>query len=44
MVEQMIEPDCHKNHEMSNKAIDNYPHALNLFLNAIRLKKRVIKL
>ena len=59
-------PDCYKNQEMPNKAVDNYPHALefvaecfmthkmcdkvvfllrhNLFLNVIRLKKRVIKL
>ena len=37
-------PDCYKNQEMCNKAVDNYPHALNLFLNTIRLKKCVIKL
>ena len=21
-------PDCHKNQEMCNKAVDNYPHGL----------------
>ena len=37
-------PDCYKNQEMCNKAVDNYPHALELFLNAMRLKKCAIKL
>ena len=23
-------PDCYKNQEMCNKAVDNYPHALEL--------------
>ena len=36
-------PDCYKNQEMCNKAVDNYPHALELVLE-IRLKKCVIKL
>ena len=36
--------DCYKNQEMCNKVVDNYPHALNLFLNVIRLKKCMIKL
>ena len=57
--------DCYKNQQMCNKAVDNYPHALefipecfmiqrklsilillqyNLFLNAIGLKKCVMKL
>ena len=31
-------PDCYKNQEMFNKAVEN------LFLNAIRLKKCLIKL
>ena len=26
----MSVPDCYKNQEMCNKAIDNYPHALEL--------------
>ena len=34
---------CYKNQEMCNKGVDNYPHALNLFLNVIRLKKCLIK-
>ena len=25
-------PDCHKNQEMFNKAVDNYPHALEFVL------------
>ena len=31
-------PDSCKNKEMCDKAVDNYPHPLELFLNAIRLK------
>ena len=37
-------PYCYKNQEMCNKAVRSYLHALNLFLNAVRLKKCVIKL
>ena len=43
MVEQMIEPDCHKNHEMSNKAIDNYPHALKFVLECYKTQKTCYK-
>ena len=32
-------PDCYKNQEMCNEAVDNYSHVLNWFLNAITLKK-----
>ena len=35
-------PDCYKNQEMCNKAVEIYPHSF--LLNAIRLKKYVIKL
>ena len=28
-------PDCYKNEEKCNKATDNYPNALDLFLNAL---------
>ena len=31
-------PDSYGNQEMCNKAIDNYLHALDFFLNAKRLK------
>ena len=24
-------PDCYKNQEMCNKAVENYPHALEFF-------------
>ena len=36
--------DCYKTQRISNKAIDTYPSAYNLFLVNIRLKKCVIKL
>ena len=38
--------ECYKNQEMCNKAVENYPHALEFVpvLNAIRLKTCVIKL
>ena len=37
-------PDCYKNQEMSNKAVDNYPHALEFVPECLRLKKCVIKM
>ena len=44
-------PECYKNQEKCDEVVDNYRHALFLFrnllefvLNAIRLKKYVIKL
>ena len=38
--------ECYKNQEMCNKAVENYPHALEFVhvLNDIRLKTCVIKL
>ena len=37
-------PDCYKNKKMCNQAVDTYARVLeNLFLNAIRLKKYMIK-
>ena len=36
-------PDCYKSQEMCGKAVDTHPSAINLFLNAIRLTKCVIK-
>ena len=40
----MVVPDGYKNQEVSNKAADNYSHALKLPPIAIRPKKCIIKL
>ena len=38
-------PDCHKNREMCNEAVDNCSHALEFVLNnALWLKKHIIKM
>ena len=39
-------PDCCKNQELCNKAVDNYPHALESVPESYKTqkKKRVIKL
>ena len=36
-------PECCKTQNMCDKAVDTYPSTKNLFLNAVRLKKCVIK-
>ena len=36
-------PDCYKNQEMCNKAVNNYPHALEFVSECLRLKKCVMK-
>ena len=36
-------PEYYKPQKMSDEAVDTYPSAINLFLNAVRLKKCVIK-
>ena len=37
-------PDYNKNQEMCNKAVDNYPHALEFVPECYKTKKSVIKL
>ena len=37
-------PDCCKNHEMCNKAVDNYRYALEFVSERCRTKNCVIKL
>ena len=37
-------PDYNKNQEMCNKAVDNYPHALEFVPECYKTKKFVIKL
>ena len=32
-------PDCYKNQEMWNKAVDNYPHALEFVLKCYKTQK-----
>ena len=32
-------PDCYKNQEMCNKAVDNYPHPLGFFPECYRVQK-----
>ena len=32
-------PDCHKNQEICNKAVDNYPYALKLASNCYIIQK-----
>ena len=39
----MSVPDFYKNQEMCDKAVDTHPFTINMFRNAIRLKKCVIK-
>ena len=36
-------PECYKTQKMCDKAVDTHPSIRNLFLNAIRLKRFVIK-
>ena len=40
----MLIPDCYKDQNMSNKAVDNYPHSLGSVPDCIRPKKYVINL
>ena len=37
-------PNCYKNQEMCNKAVDNYPHALEFVLECDKSQKECIKL
>ena len=37
-------PDCYKNQEMGNEAVDNYPHTLEFVLKCYKTQKCVIKL
>ena len=34
-------PDCYKSQEMCNKAVDNYPHALELVPKSYKTQKDV---
>ena len=33
--------DCYKNHEVCNKAVDNYPHALEFITECYKTQKNV---
>ena len=34
-------PDCYKNQEMCNKAVDNYPRALGFVIECYKVQKNV---